>query len=291
MARLKEGLGYSQAKASNLSENQNHNKNQSNTENQIQNNQHKHMSVGLWPCITYQMESVMELVKARHLQPVTSTEHQSESKGTSQGTEFKNTPLSLLWQAHDPGTGGNTDKGNPHSCDSRTPGEVWEELQQHACSRKYSSFPRGTNYTVEGRLVSTSYSLPFHTGHTYAAQYTQHWKQWTAPRPGKGVEPAWYCVKATVLWLVPSGDCTWGGHWAVGSCCAVFQLHTFVPCTVSEHTIIESLLKAPDTFIFMTHLVNSLRVGNPSITKSKPGEGAPLSVTLDCGNHILQAPC
>lgn len=75
MDRLKEGLGLGQFKASNLSKNQNHNKNQSNTENQIQDNQHKHMSVGLWPCVTYQMESVMESVIARHLQPVTSTEH------------------------------------------------------------------------------------------------------------------------------------------------------------------------------------------------------------------------
>lgn len=51
MDRLKEGLGLGQFKASNLSKNQNHNKNQSNTENQIQNKQHKHMRVELWPCV------------------------------------------------------------------------------------------------------------------------------------------------------------------------------------------------------------------------------------------------
>lgn len=95
MARLKEDLGYGQFKASNLSKNYNLNKNQNNTENQIQLTQ-THVSAGLWPCVTYQMESV----RARHLQPVTSTEHQNESKVTSQGTGFP-----LLWQAPHPGTG------------------------------------------------------------------------------------------------------------------------------------------------------------------------------------------
>lgn len=132
--------------------------------------------------------------------------------------------------------GGNTDKAYPHSHDGRVLGDMWEELQQHACSRKYSCFPRGTNHTV-----SYLPSWPSTLGTLTQPNTIEYQKQRTAPQAPKGGRVSMAHTTAalrqdhspmvgTMLGQSPFRRVT-----ELFARAEVLQLHTFVLCTLDEH--------------------------------------------------------